>query len=215
LNWTGGRRTFRTLRTETGSEDTTRVRIVIADDSAALRSVVRITVETEGWTVVEAATGDAALALIREEPPDLVLLDLDFGASGPDGLEVLRRVREDRATALVPVVVLTANERPDVREQAIAGGANEYLTKPFGPLDLIATMRGVLGRHLEAARLGLHLVQSGALAPEHLHAALELQRERRRAGTPIALGALLVECAMISRPALEEALRSQKADAAR
>ncbi len=174
--------------------------------------VVRITVESEGWTVVEAPTGDAALALVREQPPDLLLLDLDFGEAGLDGLEVLRQIRADRRTTAVPVVILTANERPDIRTRAMALGADEFLTKPFGPLDLLVLMRGILRREPEVPRLGLHLVQSGALTPERLRTALELQRERQRAGTPIALGALLVEFGMVSKADVDAALRSQHAE---
>lgn len=171
--------------------------------------------ESEGWTVIEAPSGDAALALVREQPPDLLLLDLDFGEGGTDGLEVLRQLRADRRTAAVPVVILTATQDPDIRTRAMALGADEFLTKPFGPLDLLASMRGILRREPEAPRLGLHLVQSGALTPEVLRTALDLQRERQRAGTPVALGALLVEFGMISRADLDAALRSQNAEPAR
>ncbi|HEX9494812.1 MAG TPA: response regulator [Candidatus Limnocylindria bacterium] len=210
MNSRSSGRTFRHLDEE--SAGTGRARIVIADDSTALRMVVRITVESEGWTVVEAPTGDAALALVREQPPDLLLLDLDFGEAGLDGLEVLRQIRADRRTTAVPVVILTANERPDIRTRAMALGADEFLTKPFGPLDLLVLMRGILRREPEVPRLGLHLVQSGALTPERLRTALELQRERQRAGTPIALGALLVEFGMVSKADVDAALRSQHAE---
>ena len=184
-------------------------RIVVADDSASLRAIVRITVESEGWIILEAATGAAALALVRERPPDLLLLDLDFGTSGPDGLEVLRTVRAELATAAVPVVILTATDRADVRARALGLGATEFLTKPFGPLDLIATMRAVLGRKLEEPRLGLHLLQSGALTLDQLRTALDRQREREHAGRRIALGALLVELGMISKADVDMALRRQ------
>lgn len=184
-------------------------RIVVADDSTSLRAIVRITVESEGWIILEAATGAAALALVRERPPDLLLLDLDFGTSGPDGLEVLRTVRAELATAAVPVVILTATDRADIRARALGLGATEFLTKPFGPLDLIATMRAVLGRKLEEPRLGLHLLQSGALTLDQLRTALDRQREREHAGKRIALGALLVELGMISKADVDMALRRQ------
>jgi len=190
-------------------------RIVVADDSTSLRAVVRITVESDGWTVLEAATGAAALALVRERPPDLLLLDLAFGTSGPDGLEVLRTVRAEPATAAVPVVILTATDRADVRARALDLGATEFLTKPFGPLDLIATLRAVLGRKLEEPRLGLYLVQSGALTSDQLRSALDRQRERERAGRRIALGALLIELGMTSRAELDMALRRQGSQTAR
>ena len=190
-------------------EEAALARIVVADDSSSLRAIVRITVESEGWIILEAATAAAALALVRERPPDLLLLDLDFGTSGPDGLEVLRTVRAELATAAVPVVILTATDRADVRARALGLGATEFLTKPFGPLDLIATLRAVLGRKLEEPRLGLHLLQSGALTSDQLRTALDRQRERERAGKRIALGALLVELGMISTADVDMALRRQ------
>lgn len=202
------RSTVRVLR-DAEREEAAPARIVVADDSTSLRAVVRVTVETQGWIVLEAATGAATLALVRERPPDLLLLDLDFGTSGPDGLEVLRIVRAEPATAAVPVVILTATDRADVRARALGLGATEFLTKPFGPLDLIATMRAVLGRKLEEPRLGLHLVQSGALTSDQLRLALDRQRERERAGKRITLGALLIELGMISRAELDMALRRQ------
>lgn len=131
---------------------------------------------------------------------------------GPDGFEVLRAVRADPATATMPVVVLTASDSADVRARCLALGATEFLTKPFGPLDLIATLRAVLGRTLEEPRLGLHLLQSGALTSEQLRSALDRQHQRERDGRRIALGALLVELGLVSPADLDAALRAQRED---
>lgn len=201
---------YRSALRELQVPDADAVRIVVADDSVAIRLLVRITVESEGWSVVDAPTGAVVLALIRERLPDLLLLDLGLGPSGPDGLAVLRMVRAAIATAALPVVILTAADRPDVRTEALDLGANEFLTKPFGPLDLITTMRAVLGRTWGEPRLGLHLVQTGALAPDDLRTALTRQRERDHHGEHVALGALLVGLGMISTVDLEAALRRQE-----
>jgi DNA-binding response OmpR family regulator len=105
--------------------------------------MVRITLSTQGWTIVEAKNGNEALALVRSEKPDLVLLDVDMGA-GPNGFDVCRQIKADEATKDIPVVMLTAHESDSDRAIGFAAGATQYLTKPFGPLELIDTIRGIL-----------------------------------------------------------------------
>lgn len=191
--------------------DTTRAaaRVLVADDLPALRTVVRITIESQGWTTLEATNGAEAFAVARAQVPDLVLLDLDFGDDGPDGLAVLEALRSDPATAGIPVVVLTATSDPATEARARALGASLFLNKPFGPIDLIAALRRMLGADLPAAPLGLHLVQTGALTPGQLERALEEQARR-----DVPLGRLLLEHRAISEPELEGALSAQRDRAA-
>lgn len=181
-------------------------RVLVADDSQALRTVVRITIESQGWTTLEATTGTEALVVARKEHPDLILLDLDFGDDGLDGLEVLAALRAEAVTAAIPTVILTASPDPNHEARANAMGAALFLSKPFGPIDLIAALRRVLGAQLPAAPLGLHLVQTGALTPGQLQRALEEQGRR-----DIPLGQLLIERRAISEPELEVALLAQRA----
>jgi len=188
-----------------------RVRVLVADDSESLRTVVRITTESQGWTILEATNGADALDVARVQLPDLVLLDLDFGDEGPGGLAVLIALRADPATASIPVVILTASSDPADEAQANAIGVALFLQKPFGPIDLIAALRRVLGASVPAAPLGLHLVQTGALTPRQLERALEEQEGR---GTSMPLGQMLVERRAISQPELEAALASQRERAA-
>ena len=115
----------------------------MADDLVPIRQMVRITLSTQGWTIVEAKNGAEALDLVRSEKPDLVLLDVDMG-SGPNGFEVCRQMKADPATKDIPVVMLTAHESDSDRAIGFAAGATQYLTKPFGPLELIDTIRGIL-----------------------------------------------------------------------
>jgi DNA-binding response OmpR family regulator len=183
--------------------------VLIADDSESLRLVMRITVESQGWTVLEAPTGYDALARSAQERPDLVLLDLSFG-DDLDGIEVCRQMRADAATAQVPIVVLTASDRLDDRDKVMAAGANEYLTKPFGPLDLLEVMRRMLGQYLSGAGLGLYLVDAGAITAAQLQRALVRQRQRAGSGKAIQLGALLVESGFISERDLDQALERQR-----
>jgi DNA-binding response OmpR family regulator len=118
-------------------------KLLVADDLVPIRQMVRITLSTQGWTIVEAKNGNEALDLVRTEKPDLVLLDVDMGP-GPNGFDVCRQIKADIATKDIPVVMLTAHESDSDRAIGFAAGATQYLTKPFGPLELIDTIRGIL-----------------------------------------------------------------------
>ena len=118
-------------------------KLLVADDLVPIRQMVRITLSTQGWTIVEAKNRNEALELVRSEKPDLVLLDVDMGP-GPNGFDVCRQIKADDATKDIPVVMLTAHESDSDRAIGFAAGATQYLTKPFGPLELIDTIRGIL-----------------------------------------------------------------------
>ncbi len=118
-------------------------RLLIADDQDPIRQMVRITLATQGWEIVEAADGAQALQLAKSERPDLALLDIDMGA-GPTGFDVCRAIKTDDATMHVPVVLLTAFDNEADRAKGFAAGADRYLTKPFSPLALIDTIRAII-----------------------------------------------------------------------
>lgn len=118
-------------------------KLLIADDLVPIRQMVRITLSTQGWTIVEADNGTTALQLAKSEHPDLILLDVDMG-SGPNGFDVCRSLKADESTKDIPVVMLTAHDSESDRAVGFAAGAAQYLTKPFGPLELIDTIRAIL-----------------------------------------------------------------------
>jgi len=118
-------------------------KLLIADDLVPIRQMVRITLSTQEWTILEAKNGTEALAIARAEKPNLVLLDVDMGP-GPNGFEVCKQLKADEATKAIPVVMLTAHESESDKQTGFAAGATQYLTKPFGPLELIDTIRGIL-----------------------------------------------------------------------
>lgn len=118
-------------------------KLLIADDLVPIRQMVRITLSTQGWTILEAENGAKALELARTERPDLVLLDVDMGA-GPTGFDVCRELKAAEDTKAIPVVMLTAHDSESDRAVGFAAGAAQYLTKPFGPLELIDTIRTLL-----------------------------------------------------------------------
>src|SRR5439155_460970 len=95
-------------------------KLLVADDLVPIRQMVRITLSTQGWTIVEAKNGNEALELVRSEKPDLVLLDVDMGP-GPNGFDVCRQIKADEATKDIPVAMLTALDFAKVyeREQGV------------------------------------------------------------------------------------------------
>ena len=118
-------------------------KILIADDQSAIRRLIRLTLESDHFEILEAPDGDAALALARTEQPDLVFLD--WTMPGLAGVEVCRALRDDPATADMRIVMLTARSQSEDRETARAMGADDYITKPFSPIALLGKVRDVLG----------------------------------------------------------------------
>jgi two-component system KDP operon response regulator KdpE len=115
-------------------------RVLIVDDEPQIRRVLRPSLVVSGYEVVEAASGDEALARISERMPDLVILDL--GLPDMDGKEVLRKLR--LMTTKTPVIVLSAREREAEKIAALDLGANDYVEKPFAMGELLARMRAAL-----------------------------------------------------------------------
>jgi CheY-like chemotaxis protein len=115
--------------------------ILIVEDHPTMREAMRMVLEHEGFRIREAADGSSALALAREDPPDLVFLDLNI--PGASGAEVLRELKADPRTSGVRVVIVTASG-DEGRDQVLALGADEYFTKPFSPLALLRTVERVM-----------------------------------------------------------------------
>ncbi len=114
---------------------------VIVEDEAPIRRFVRIALEGEGWTVVEAATLREGLAGVATHAPDLVVLDL--GLPDGNGVDLLRDLR---AWSQTPVIVLSARADERDKVEALDAGADDYLTKPFGLPELLARVRANVRR---------------------------------------------------------------------
>jgi DNA-binding response OmpR family regulator len=115
--------------------------ILVVDDEPTLREVVVRYLEREGYRALEAGDGDEAEALVSSDAPSLVILDLML--PGTDGLEVCRRIR---AHSSLPVIMLTARGEETDRIVGLELGADDYVTKPFSPRELVARVRTVLRR---------------------------------------------------------------------
>ena len=103
--------------------------VLIADDKATSRELVRTVLENSGYTVVEAGDGIEALRSARESKPDLIILDLPM--PGMDGFGVVREIRLDRDLASTPVMALTASAMQGDRERALSAGFTSYIAKPI------------------------------------------------------------------------------------
>lgn len=148
--------------------------ILVVDDEPEITDVVRRYLEQDGYRVVSAADGRAALATFQREKPHLVVLDLML--PGIDGWEVARQIRAGGTT---PIIMLTARGDEVDRLLGLGLGADDYITKPFSPREVVARVRAVLRR------------VGGEAVPEALAVgdlAIDMARlEVRRAGAPVAL----------------------------
>ena len=116
-------------------------RVLVVDDEPHIRRVLRGYLEADGFAVAEAAEGEAALAALRENPPDLVLLDVML--PGIDGLEVLRQLR---GFSDAYVILVTARAEEVDKLVGLGVGADDYVTKPFSPREVTARVKAVLRR---------------------------------------------------------------------
>ena len=119
-------------------------KILIIEDERDILDLVRHYLEKEGFRTRTAADGTAGLAAVRQEHPDVIVLDLML--PGLDGLELCKKLRADPATALTPVIMLTAKAEESDKIVGLELGADDYLTKPFSPKELVARIKALLRR---------------------------------------------------------------------
>lgn len=120
----------------TNNSDTSNVnqRVLVIEDSASVRRLIEVCLRVLDVELAAAEDGTRGLEMAKEATPNAIVLDI--GLPGMDGWEVLRRLRADETTADVKVLILTAHAQPEVAEQAVAGGADDFMTKPFRPTEL-------------------------------------------------------------------------------
>lgn len=119
-------------------------RLLLVEDDPALSELLEFRFRSEGYEVRQTPDGDEALVMAAEELPDLIILD--WMIEGTSGIEVCRRLRRNKETAHVPIIMLTAREAEDDRVRGLETGADDYLTKPFSPRELLARVAAVMRR---------------------------------------------------------------------
>jgi len=135
-----------------------RPKILLVEDDANLVELIRYNLDAEGFDLVATGDGEEALVLADEEKPDLVILD--WMVESLPGIEVCRRLRRAAGTGNVPILMLTARVEEADRIRGLETGADDYLTKPFSPRELVARIRAVL-RRLRPALTGGTLAYAG------------------------------------------------------
>ncbi|MCE2509484.1 MAG: phosphate regulon transcriptional regulator PhoB [Alphaproteobacteria bacterium] len=133
--------------------------LLIVEDEETLVTLLRYNLEGEGYRVAVAKNGEDALLLAKEETPDLILLDWMLPLLS--GIEVCRRLRRDNATRNVPILILTAKGEEEDKIRGLDTGADDYVTKPFSPTELVARIRALLRRSRPA--LGEEKLEIGDL----------------------------------------------------
>jgi two-component system phosphate regulon response regulator PhoB len=118
--------------------------VLIVEDEVALVTLLRYNLEREGFRVAEAPDGDEALMMAKEETPDLILLDWMLPLTS--GLEVCRRLRRAPETRDTPIIMLTARGEETDKVRGLDSGADDYITKPFSPAELLARIKAVMRR---------------------------------------------------------------------
>lgn len=119
-------------------------KLLLVEDDPSLSELLEFRFENEGYDVRATADGDEALMLAAEDIPDLIILD--WMIEGTSGIEVCRQLRRAKDTAHVPIIMLTAREAEDDRIRGLDTGADDYLTKPFSPRELLARVSAVMRR---------------------------------------------------------------------
>jgi two-component system alkaline phosphatase synthesis response regulator PhoP len=154
--------------------------ILVVDDEPAIVQIARDYLDRAGFRVITAGDGTTAVRLARTERPHLLVLDLML--PGMDGLDVTRTLRQDPATRKLPIIMLTARVDETDRLIGLEIGADDYITKPFSPRELVARVRAVLRRSEDEPTPG------GIIQNDDLRIDLE-RRSVRRADQPIELTA--------------------------
>ena len=155
-----------------------RPRILLVEDDANLVELIRYNLDKEGFDVVSTPDGEEALVLAEEERPDVVVLD--WMIANLSGIEVCRRLRRAPETASLPIIMLTARAEEGDRVRGLETGADDYVTKPFSPRELVARVRALL-RRLRPALSGGNLEYGGVSMDTSSH---KVTRDAR----PVQLG---------------------------
>jgi len=118
--------------------------VLIVEDEAAIQELIAVNLETAGHNVLRASDAEQALTIIRETLPDLVLLD--WMLPGQSGLAIARKLRGNERTRAIPIIMLTAKSAEQDKVLGLEVGADDYVTKPFSPRELLARIKAIMRR---------------------------------------------------------------------
>ncbi|WP_026376288.1 phosphate regulon transcriptional regulator PhoB [Aestuariibacter salexigens] len=119
-------------------------RVLLVEDEAPIREMLMFVLEQSGFNAVEAEDFDVALDLIKEPYPDLILLD--WMLPGGSGVQLAKRLKQHEFTRDIPIIMLTARGEEDDKIRGLDAGADDYITKPFSPKELVARIKAVMRR---------------------------------------------------------------------
>jgi two-component system KDP operon response regulator KdpE len=152
----------------------TKQNVLVVDDDPRLLRLVRVNLERAGYTVSSATSGAAALDQFAAEPPDAIVLDITM--PGMDGFTVTQRIRE---SSNVPIIFLTAMGEQSQKVHGLEIGADDYMTKPFDPEELVARVKALLRRSSPAsADDAQHILQAGELTIDFIRHKVECAGEQ-------------------------------------
>lgn len=119
--------------------------ILVVEDEKDILSLIAYNLEKEGYRTIQVQTGESALAMVRQRRPDLVVLDLML--PGVNGFDVCRQLKSDETLRSIPILMLTAKSEDSDIVSGLEMGADDYLTKPFSPRELVARIKAALRRY--------------------------------------------------------------------
>lgn len=183
--------------------------ILVVDDEPQIVEVLQDYLKQGGFRVLTARDGPAALALVRHERPDLVVLDLMLPGE-IDGLDICRKMRQDSALAEIPIIMLTARNEEVDRLIGLELGADDYVTKPFSPREVVARVRTVL-RRLKREGPPPGLIRMGELVIDITNRVVTV-RDRSVTLTPIEFDLLAAMARCPGRPFTRSQLINQAYD---
>lgn len=165
-----------------------RGRILVVDDSPDNVEIIATRLRFRGYNILEATGGEEALKLVRESPPDLVLLDVML--PGMDGYEVARRIKTDASLPFIPIILVTARDSTQDKVAGLDAGADDYLTKPINFPELEARVRSMLRikqlqddveeKNQELEQLSISDGLTGLFNHRHMHGVLHEEFERSK-----------------------------------
>jgi len=118
--------------------------ILVVEDEPAIQELIAVNLEHAGHRVTQAKSAEQAMGLVRQSVPDLVLLD--WMLPGQSGVSLAKSLRQDERTRQIPIIILTARSEEEAKITGLEAGADDYVTKPFSPRELLARIRAVLRR---------------------------------------------------------------------